>query len=222
MAAHIRGNIEIGVNPGIVFTSLMTSRSLAVGAGAEEEVDPRQAAAVHRQVGPAGGRCTSRGLLGGEVGRHVELDGVLEVLRVEVVPVGARLEPDLGGQARLGQPAVPRRRARRTRSPGPGTAASTTTFASTAAAVATAAGNCAQSVTRVMPMLEPARDGFTKTGRPEPLPGRLVEHGGVGHSAPAASRRTTWSPCGSPAAARSFLVNSLSIDAALAKTPEPT
>ena len=88
--------------------------------------------------------------------------------------------------------------------------------------MATASGNCAQSVTFVMPMLDPAREGLTKTGRPSRRRAASSSTAGSGQTAPAASRSTTWSPCGSPAAASSFLVNSLSIEAALENTPEPT
>ncbi len=88
--------------------------------------------------------------------------------------------------------------------------------------MATAAGNCAQSVTLVIPMLDPARAGFTKTGSPSRDRSSSDRTAGSAHTAPSASRRTTWSPCGSPAAASSFLVNSLSMDAALEKTPDPT
>ena len=70
------------------------------------------------------------------------------------------------GRLASGQAAAPARRARRTRSRGRARDASTITFGSTAAAAATASGNCAQSVTLVMPMLDPARAGFTNTGRP--------------------------------------------------------
>ena len=71
-------------------------------------------------------------------------------------------------------------------------------------------------------MLDPAREGFTKTGSPSRSRAASSSTAGSGHTAPAASRSTTWSPCGSPAAASSFLVNSLSMDAALANTPDPT
>src|SRR3712207_6872294 len=46
-----------------------------------------------------------RSLLGREAGGDVELDGVVEVLGVEVVPVGARLQPDLRGKAGVRLPA---------------------------------------------------------------------------------------------------------------------
>jgi hypothetical protein len=77
-------------------------------------------------------------------------------------------------------------------------------------------------VTLVIPMLEPARDGLTNTGRPRRSRVAASSTPGSADSAPERSRSTTWSPWGRPAAVSSFLVNSLSIDAALAKTPEPT
>ena len=73
-----------------------------------------------------------------------------------------------------------------------------------------------------MPMLDPARAGFTKTGSPSRSRAAASRTAGSGQTAPAASRSTTWSPCGSPAAASSFLVNSLSMEAALENTPDPT
>ncbi len=83
-----------------------------------------------------------------------------------------------------------------------------------ARAVATAASRSAQSVTRVMPYDEPARDGFTKTGRPSRCLSASV------NDTPA--RSTTYGPTGMPAATASFLVNSLSMAAAEANTFAPT
>ena len=65
-----------------------------------------------------------------------------------------------------------------------------------------------------MPNDEPARDGLTKTGRPS----RCLS---VSLSV-IPLRSTAYAPTGMPSAAQSFLVNSLSIAAAEAKTFAPT
>lgn len=93
-------------------------------------------------------------------------------------------------------------------------AASTSTFGSMARAVAIAASRSAQSVTLVMPVDEPARDGFTKTGRPS----RSLS----ASESETPARSTAYGPTGMPSAAASFLVNSLSMAAAEAKTFAPT
>ena len=96
------------MKPGIVLTSLITRWSLPSAAVAEEEVHPGEAPAVHGEVGPAGDLLHGRGLLGREIGRDVEVHRVVEVLRREVVPVDPGPQPDLGGQAGVGQAAAPR------------------------------------------------------------------------------------------------------------------
>ena len=83
-----------------------------------------------------------------------------------------------------------------------------------ASAAAIAASRSAQSVTLVMPCDEPARDGFTKTGRPSRSRSAFVSE--------FPARSTAYGPTGMPSAAASFLVNSLSIAAAEAKTLAPT
>ena len=65
-----------------------------------------------------------------------------------------------------------------------------------------------------MPYDDPARDGLTKTGRPS----RSLS--AADSVAPA--RSTAYGPTGMPSAAASFLVNSLSMAAAEAKTLAPT
>ena len=90
-----------------------------------------------------------------------------------------------------------------------------TTFGSDSRASSSAAGSCAQSSTLLMPTLEPPRAGLTNTGRPEPTRGRLGQVV-VPRRAP---RRA---PIGIPASARNAFMCALSIDAAEAKTPEPT
>jgi hypothetical protein len=81
-------------------------------------------------------------------------------------------------------------------------------------AVATAASSWDQSSTLVMPKDEPARDGLTKTGSPSRSLSASLNVIPL--------RSTTYGPTGMPSAAQSFLVNSLSMAAAEAKTFAPT
>jgi hypothetical protein len=66
----------------------------------------------------------------------------------------------------------------------------------------------------LIPCEDPARDGFTKTGRPS------RSRSASDSEQPA--RSTAYGPTGMPSAAASFLVNSLSMAAAEAKTFAPT
>jgi len=72
-----------------------------------------------------------------------------------------------------------------------------------------------QLVTRLTPIDEPPRAGLTNTGSP-----RLSRC--AGSSVDCDARSTACAPIGSPSATSNFLVNSLSIPAALANTPAPT
>src|SRR5262245_29006803 len=96
----------------------------------------------------------------------------------------------------------------------PTTAASTSTFGSTARAAAIASSSRSQSLTLLIPYDEPARAGLTNTGRPS----RSRSAGLSDWPA----RSTAYGPTGMPSAAASFLVNSLSMAAAEAKTLAPT
>ncbi len=82
-------------------------------------------------------------------------------------------------------------------------------------AVAMAPSSSAQSSTRLTPRLDPARAGLTNTGSPSRSFSSTVR-------VDLPLRSTTQVPTGSPSAASSFLVNSLSMPAALASTPAPT
>ena len=95
------------------------------------------------------------------------------------------------------------------------TAASMITFGSCRRASAIAAGSSSAFITRLTPIDEPPRDGLTNIGKPRRS---MSSKAGAAWR----GRSTTWSPIGSPSAASSFLVNSLSIPAALANTPAPT
>ena len=98
MAAHIRGNIEVGVKPGIVLISLITSGAV----GQHEEVDPGQSLAAERLEGARRHLAQLGGHLVGQVGRHVELGVLLgEVLGREVVELVLPADPDLGRHAGL-------------------------------------------------------------------------------------------------------------------------
>ena len=141
-------------------------------------------------------------------------DDVVEVLGLEVVPLPAAEQPDLGRHGDVRRRAVDALQHRRSSISRPGTAASTSTLASAARAVASAAGRSAQSSTRLIPIEEPPRAGLTKTGSPSRS--RSV----AASDRPA--RTTVYGPTGSPSASSSFLVNSLSIATALPSTPEPT
>ena len=87
-----------------MLTSLTTRRSRRSPGRCRGRSRPGPARGSPARGRPAGTRPARRGLLGREVGGHVEVDGVVEVLGVEVVPVDAGPEPDLRGQAGLGQP----------------------------------------------------------------------------------------------------------------------
>src|SRR5271167_711713 len=94
-------------------------------------------------------------------------------------------------------------------------AASTITLGSCWRALATAAGSWSQLDTRLTPIDEPPRAGLTNTGTPSNSRSSGCSSGRDGRS-------TACGPTGSPSATSSFLVNSLSMPAALASTPAPT
>src|SRR5665811_668174 len=70
-----------------------------------------------------------------------------------------------------------------------------------------------------MPRLEPARAGFTKTGRPRPA---TVSVQTVGLASHAPGRSTANRPMGRPCAANSSFMTCLSMPTAEASTPAPT
>ena len=129
---------------------------------------------------------------------------VVEVLGLEVVPLPAA--GAAGSRPARSRPAARRRAppAPRSSISRPGTAASTSTLSSTARAVAIAAGSSAQSSTRLIPIDEPPRAGLTNTGSPS-------RSRSAARRASPPARTTAYGPTGSPSAASSFLVNSLSI-----------
>ena len=213
LAAHIRGYIEIVVNPGIVLISLITGSVLG-----EEEVDAGQALAVD------GMECADRQLAHllcdavVDLGGHVELRGIFEVLRSEVVErVLATADsghPDLTDRAGF-DPAVGE-------------------FQYAALDFA-AEHRRFDDHLRIVAAGQLDRRGQLIPGRHPADPDRRAAAGGLDeHRQPESfavlerqasaccGRSTTWSPMGSPSAANSFLVNSLSMPAALASTPAPT
>ena len=162
MAAHIRGNIEVGVKPGIVLISLTTSDAV----GHHEEVDPGQALAADSASKARTASARSSLLdVGGQVGRDVELGVLLgEVLGVEVVELVVAADPDLGRDA--ASRAVPSSAAStpHSTSRAPSAATSTSTLGSWRCASSIAASSSEASCTLEMPMLEPPRAGFTNNG----------------------------------------------------------
>ena len=94
----------------------------------------------------------------------------------------------------------------------PAAEASTITRGSWRSASSTAASSSSSSSTRVMPTLEPIREGFTQSGSPsrsqrphQSLPSTAVN-----------------STCGTPCSAKSRFSVSLSMQIAEARTSEPT
>jgi hypothetical protein len=84
----------------------------------------------------------------------------------------------------------------------------------------TAASRSAQSVTFVMPTLEPARQGLTNSGSASRS--RMPSSAACSCRSHSRGVMTTYGPMGRPCAANSAFMCPLSIAAAEAKTPEPT
>ena len=105
----------------------------------------------------------------------------------------------------------------------PSTAASTSTLGSWARAASMASSSPSGPVTREIPMLEPPRAGLTNTGQPSSaISSRTRLRSPSSAERQSRSRTTTYRPTGRPRADMSSFMYSLSMPAALAKTPAPT
>ena len=213
LAAHIRGYIEIVVNPGIVLISLIDGSVLG-----QEEVDAGQALTVD------GAERADRQLahLVGDVvvdlGGHVEFRGVIEVLGGEVVePVLAAAHaghPDLAHRAGL-DPAVGEFQY------------AAFEFAARHGRLDDHLGVVAAGIGDRGGQLVPCGDPADPDGR---ATARRLDEDGQPESFAVLERQRLLAAAaaprghrsGSPSAASSFLVNSLSMPAALASTPAPT
>src|SRR6266487_4392995 len=176
----MRGNMEIGVNPGMVFTSLRTRPPSGLSASVRKKstrARPAQSSAVNaRQASSCTRWATASGSRAGTSNSHAS-SRYFDSKSYQSCPPTSRISA--GTLASGGPPRSPSSTPHSTSRPA--TADSTSTFGSTSRAAATAASNSDQSATLLMPMLDPALAGLTNTGSPsrsrssagsEPVPGR--------------------------------------------------
>ena len=218
-AAHIIGNPDVGVIPGMVLISLTTTSPRR----RVEEVHPREPLAADRVERRARQRAHPGGRRGGNRRGNLHPRLLGQVLGLEVVP-GARAGRPRS--CRAPTPRAPRRRAPRARRTPPRRRRSPPRRAPscrTAVASSMAASSESGPATRDVPIDDPPLAGLTNTGQPSSATSSSTRlRSARGRDGPQSlSRTTTYRPMGSPRAANSSFMYSLSMPAALASTPAP-
>src|SRR3954453_4672287 len=200
--------MEIGVKPGMVLISLTTTRSSGV-TKKSTRASPAQSSAVNAWHAAAWISAVTDGSTSAGTSKAQASSGYFASKSYQSCPGRSRIS---AGTLASGNPSA------FSRTPDsisrPDTAASTMTLLSCSKATVTAASRSAQSVTLVMPTLDPARARLTNTGSPSDWTS-IADQGRP-------RRNTTNEPTSNPLARSRILVNSLSIPAALANTPGPT